>query len=306
MKGMRFNASMLVLLLMVASQPLVAQEKGENKWYNRLGRWVTAEPWEVEDAIPMVHTKTLLGAGQYGVVDEYLSPISHFGKQFSVTALTDYAKPSGRSWHLYQEAMAMWAMPENNANKTVMDVYRGEFSLGPAWRVLHRKGWSVDVAPLLNLQLQLNWKASNTNNYGNVKGTMGLDAWSRVRYQLPWKVSKIAISYSAQYSLIHGTFQPAFGQSYYEYISGGKRTPLQIHLTALHNNLTLRQRLLVDFPIHHLTLTLGAEYYHQNQKLSHTQFTQGYWGVLLGVSWDSFWVSGGRATNSKSITNSLY
>lgn len=303
---MRFNRPTIVLLLMLALIPLRAQEASNGKWYERLGQWVAGKPWVPEEVIPMVHTKALLGAGQLGIVDEYLSPISHFGTQFSLTALIDYAKPVDRSWHMYQEVMAMMAMPKNNANNTQMDVYRGEYSIGPAWRVLQRNGWSVDVAPLANLQLQVNWKGSNTNNYGNVKGSMGLDAWSRVRYQLPWRVSKMAVSYSAQFSLLHGTFQPAFGQSYYEYISGGKRTPLQIHLTALHNNLTLRQRLLVDCPIHQLTMTLGVEYYHQNQRLSSTQFTQGYWGVLLGVSWDSFRVSGGRAIQSKAISNSLY
>lgn len=283
-----------------------AQEDERPKWYDRIGYWVSDTPWTYGETLPMVHTKILGQVGRFGIIDGYLSPISHIGWQTGLTALTDYAPIQDKSWHLYQELMLLMAQPHNKANNTEMDVYRGEFSIGPVWRVMRHKGISVDVAPLLNTQLQGNLKNSNTNNYGNVKGSIGLDGWARVRYVLPWKVSKIALSYSAQLSLLHATFHPAFGQSYYDYVSGGEGSALKFHLTSLHNNITFRQRLLVDFPIHRLTVTLGAEHYHQKQYLSNTRFVQGYWGVVMGISFDTFTLSGGRSTRSDVISSTLY
>lgn len=298
--------SKLIVVCLFLTCALVAQEEGKDPWYKRLGTWVAGTPWRMDQPMPVTHHKLLLQRGQWGVVDEYLSPISHFGWHTSATLLTDYAPPRKGSWHLYQEVMLSLAYPKNKANGTTMEIMRGEFSVGPSWRVLNHKGMTLDVAPLLNIQVQGNWKTSNANNYGNAKGSVGLDGWTRFRYQIPWKVSRIALSYSAQISLLHGTFHPDYGQSYYEYISGGKRIPFQFHFTSWHNNITLKQRLLVDLPIHHLTMTLGAEYYHQNQKLSDTRFTQGYWGVVLGISFDSFLLSGGRSNPSDAISSSLY
>lgn len=307
MMKMRTNNLILLLLPLCLPFTLKAQDNGEEKqWYDRLGEWVSATPWEYEEPLPVTHTKVLLQFGDQGIIDEYLSPISHNGWQMTTTAITDYALRAGRHWHLYQEVMLTMGINKNGANGTKMEVIRGEYSLGPSWRVLRKGDFTLDLAPLFNLQLQGNRKSSNFNNYGNGKGSFGLDGWARLRYRIPWKVSKIALSYSMQMSFLHGTFHPDYGQSYYEYVSGENRSPFKFHVTSLHNDVTFRQRLLVDIPIHHLTLTMGAEHFYQKQRLSQTRFIQGYWGIVFGISFDSFYISGGRSASPSSISSSLY
>lgn len=305
---METNKLILFLLFLLFPFVLFAQGDGENKrWYDRLGDWVSSTPWKLDESIPVTHTKVLFQLGEQGVLDEYLSPISHNGWQMTTTAITDFPLHEEGQWHLYQEVMLSMGINKNSANGTKMEVIRGEYSLGPSWRVLKQgAGLTLDIAPLFNLQLQGNRKSSNFNNYGNGKASFGLDGWTRLRYQIPWKVSRIALSYSLQLSLLHGTFHPDYGQSYYEYISGESRSPFQFHVTSLHNDITFRQRLLLDIPIHHLTVTLGAEHFYQTQKLSRTRFVQGYWGVVFGISFDTFSLSGGRSVTSDAISSSLY
>ena len=275
----------------------------------KLAEWQKGEPWSPSEGGEwMSHHKLLLGAGGMGLLDEYLSPIGHRGLTFGLALISDL-KPWGTSatrGHIYQELLLRGGFPKNSANGSEIQVLNGEWSIGPAWRLLQYRHCALDVAPLLNVQLQGEVKPSNSNNYANMKASAGLDAWLRAHYQLPSRLFPLALSYSAQVALLHATFHPSYGQSYFEYIAGDHRTLPQFHPTWLGRELTLRQRFLLDLPIRHCTLTLGAEYYYQQQRLSHTRFRQAHWGIVLGISFDSLMLSGQRSLSSPHISNSLY
>lgn len=284
----------------------------------RITTWQLGKPWKApkEGSMRMNHHKILLSGGQMGLLDEYLSPIAHKGMTFGLQVVSDFmpwgkashSEDAGASrlGHIYQEILLQAGLPKNRANGSQIQMLRGEWSIGSAWRLLRYRHFALDLAPLLNAQLQGEMKPSNSNNYANVKASVGLDAWARVRYQLPSRVFPLGVSYSAQLALLHATFHPGYGQSYFEYISGDERMALRFHPTFVGRDVTLRQRLLVDLPIRHCTFTIGAEYHYQSQTLSHTSFRQAHWGIVLGISFDSLVLSGQRSLSSPHITNSLY
>lgn len=278
----------------------------QEKWYHRLGNWVEGEPWQMQEQLPTTHTKYLFQLGKRSVIDEYLSPISHGGYEGKVSFLTDFKAPVDRAWHLYQEVSIFGANMKNPANSGQMYGVGIEYDLGPSWRILRYKGLSVDLAPLFALKLQGNFKLANTNNIANGKGSFGIDGWARLRYQIPWRVMPLAISYSAQLPLLQGAFHPDYGQSYYDYISGENGAKLALHFGSLHNTQGIQQRLLIDLPINNFTFTLGAEHTYLSQKISHTTYREGSWGVILGFSLDIASFSGNRSLKSSQIHSTLY
>lgn len=293
----------LLALLPIYSSVVLAQESTQEKWYHKLGKWVEGEPWSWEGNLPMTHTKYLFHIGEMGVKDQYLSPIAHRGMEGKLSFLTDFAASSQRSWHIYQDVSLNLASLKNKANGTVMYSLGVDYAVGPSWRVVKHKGLSLDLAPLLALKVGGHIKESNTNNIGNVKANIGLDGWGRLRYQIPWKTMPLSISYSAQIPLLMGAFHPEYGQSYYDYVSGDNGAKIAIHFGSFHNTIGIKQRLLIDLPIYNLTLTVGAEHSYFGQKINHTTYKSGCWNLVVGLSLDSFKLSGGKAVASPQITN---
>ncbi|MDO5016976.1 MAG: hypothetical protein Q4E10_01275 [Porphyromonas sp.] len=278
----------------------------EEKKQSGVARWVQGTPWQFDGQLPMSHTKILAQVGEKGVQDEYLSPISHRGVDARLTYLTDFAGKPNRTWHLYQEVTLSASKLKNPANGTEMYGAALDYALGPSWRVIRHRGFALDLAPLAALYIGANFKTSNTNNIGNAKGHFGFDGQLRAIYQLPSTVLPASFSYSARLPLLQMAFHPGFGQSYYDFISGQNGATLPFRFGSLHNTIGITQRLLIDLPIRHLTLTVGVSQAYFRQRLNHTTYKSGNWGAVLGVSFDLFSLSGNRSGQSRQITNTLY
>lgn len=132
---------------------------------------------------PVSHTKYLFQYGGRGVLDEYLSPISHSGYHLQLSFLTDYRAPD-RSWHLYQELLVSGGEMKNKANGSKMQNIGISYSIGPNWRVWCYKGFSIDMAPLITLYLVVISSSPILITY-NAKAGLGTDGWTRLRYQIP-------------------------------------------------------------------------------------------------------------------------
>lgn len=305
MKHLTKGIILCVLLLFTMSGAL-AQE-GKKKWLTRVGEYVQGTPWQFDSVLPTTHTKYLLRIGQVGIMDEYLSPISHKGLDFGLSILTDGSirRPEDK-WHYYGEVSLHLGMPKNPANTTVMHVLGGYYLGGAAYRVLQDNRWAVDIAPAIALNIQSQVKLSNTNNIINLKGDLGFDAWGRVMYRIPWQVMPISFSYSMQIPLLHLAYHPHFGQSYFDYVSGENGAKVRFYPTSLHNTLGIRQRLLIDFPVRSTTITVGLEHSYLQQKLNSTKYKMGYWSCILGISLDRITFSGNRSTRSRQIISPIY
>lgn len=302
------GVALIALIACLFPMQLKAQDDGkeEIRWYNKVRNWVSSEGYTFDGSIKTTHTKYLMKGGRKGIIDEYISPIAHKGWQLGASFLTDYATQRDRKWHLYQELSVCLSDLSNAANGSKMYALALQYSLGPSWRVLSTKGFSIDLSPLFALNLGGAYKPSNTNNVANAKMSFGIEGWSRLRYQLPWNTMPIAISYTVQSPLIQCVFHPEYGQSYYDYVSGENGNRIKMKLGTPLNTIGIRQRLLVDLPIHNLTITFGAEHRHIKQEINRTTYQSGSWGVLFGCSVDLMCLSGNRAIKSKDIHNTLF
>ncbi|MDO5035986.1 MAG: hypothetical protein Q4D93_03385 [Porphyromonas sp.] len=309
MRKNNYPTSLLVVALILLSsalEPVKAQETSSEGGRERLlERWIMVEPWEFDGELPTTHTKHLLGYSWHGILDEYLSPISHNGWSVGYRILQDLPQKDGRSYHFYQELQLMGGIQKNPANSFTIYTIGGSHSIGPSWRVIRANNFTLDLGPLLSLDVQGNTKLSNSNNIGNFKASLGADAWSRAIYTIPTKYYPISISYSAQLPLMRLAFFPDFGQSYYEYVSGENRSNPKLHFMSWHNSFILRQRLLVEMPIRNITLNAGVEHSYQTETASAIHFRQGYFMLVLGISLDHFILTGGKSRSSQ-LTNSYY
>lgn len=267
--------------------------------------WIQGEPYIAAEVLPMHHTRTMLGVGQVGVQDTYLSEIAHTGLYLQLLVTKDFSPMRGGHWHWYREAQLHGGLPKNKANGATMYLIGGRYSIGSAYRALSMKGLLLDVAPLVTIQGQGNLKLSNTNNIGNVKAAFGLDAWARLRFTLPTESLPIAFQYGVRVPMIGLAFQPDYGQSYYDYASGENNAPLKLHFTSLHNLWSMDHRFLVDLPIRDLTISLGAEYTYHNEQISSLAFKQGEWRVLFGIAMDVFTLSGNKSARSSGVLRSI-
>ncbi len=301
-KKMKIFSKALCLGLIFSVGPCIisAQTFGQ-----RLTEWIGGTPYQVTNPLPMTHTTLLMGGGQVGVLDTYLSEIPHTGHAFQLLFMSDYPAIHGGAWHIYTDANLHLGLPKNKGNGSFMYLLGAHYSIAGAYRACSWHGMTVDLAPMLTLQAQGNLKSANTNNIGNIKAGIGLDGWARIRYVLPIDAMPIAIGYTLQVPLVGLAFQPDYGQSYYDYASGGNNAPIRLHLSSFPNYRCLRQRLLLELPIRNLTISVGAEHGYQNQMISHLNFRQGYWSVLLGISFDSFALSGNRSARSVNVIRSI-
>lgn len=302
LKMTRITAKLISLVLLYGSTVCLASGQSLGK---KIVNWISGTPYEATGTIPTTHTTLLLGVGQVGTIDSYLSESAHTGLLFQFLSMVDYPPIHEGPWHIYMESNLQAGMPKNKANGSVLYLIGGRYSLAGAYRALRWKGVAVDVAPMATLQAQGNLKTSNVNNVGNVKAGLGLDAWARVRYRLPIEAMPIAIQYSMRMPMVGIGFQPDYGQSYYDYVSGENNAPIKLHLTSFHNHWHLDQRFVLDLPIRNLTISLGAEYSFTDEKNRSLHFQQGQWTALLGVALDLFTLSGNKSARSSNIKRSI-
>lgn len=295
-----------MLALLVVCQSM-SQAQTVKSWLKKAGQsvetYVQGEPWSFDGSLSTTHQELLLGVGQLGVIDQYISPTAHTGLDLNFFLGTDRPYFADR-WHLREELELGVGLTKNKSNGTAMYVPRLYGSIAPAYTLLRSDNLQLEVAPAWSLLVQGNIKLSNTNNVANVKATTGLDAWSRVSYRIPWDPFPMRISYSLSAPLLHLSYHPEYGQSYYEYISGDNRSPIHFYLTSLHNSISIRQRLLLELPIHNLTCVVGMQHQGTVERINHTKFEQGAIGLVIGVSLNTATLSGGKALRSKQITSS--
>lgn len=294
-------------LISILSLSVTAQ-KEENKrpWTDKIAEFVQGSPWVFDSVLHTSHSKYLVNIGQIGILDEYLSPIRHTGYSLSLNILTDrQLSETTDRWHYYQEVMLNAGIPKNPANSTTMYVMAASYSGAPVYRLLNHHHWIADIGPMGVVGIQSQAKPSNSNNVINFKGGIGIDAWGRIMYRIPWKVMPVNISYSAQIPIFHMSYYPQYGQSYYDYVSGENKVSPKFYPVSFHNGLGLRHRLLIDLPIRNITFTIGVEHEHIKERINNTNYRRGALSFVMGISVDHIFISGNRSTRSKQILSPL-
>ena len=303
----RFVATLSGLLLLTSL--LQAQETKGNWWdslWQRTERYVRGDDFSMPDTLRMTHSQLLGSVGLMGLKDTYLTPISHRGTVLGLMKTNDYPSKDGHHYHLLSEWDLGLGILKNPANQTKIHAISFDFLLGPVWNLYDKKGFSVDVGAMWDSYLNGAYKSSNSNNVFNGQLATGGDLLCRLRYSIPWDSFPIYVHLTGKVSMLHLGYAPRYGQPYYDYISGENRG--KVDILALHpfNHQRIRSRLMFDLPIHNSIVSLGIEHKYLVNKAADNPTDSGSISFVLGISYDSFIISGRRIMRSESLSNSFY
>lgn len=305
----RWLHRLLVVALLFSCYPdTVWGQEGKtflNKWAGKVRSYLYGDPWKYDSLLCTTHTKILLGLGQNRIADTYLSPITHIGGDIRIKVLTD--GPEKRSlWHWTQEVDVVFSTPQNPANRSTIYHFGGEYSVGPLFNVFDMHRFRVNVGPLFDVNVKGNLKLSNTNNVFSLKASGGLDGVLRLVYRADLWEYPLILGYSTQLSLVHLTFSPEYGQSYYDYIAERNRSSIKLTPTFFNNRFNFKQRMVVDCPIHNATITLGLEHLYHQAMINNISYKESHVLFLFGYSFDFVKMAGGRSLRSKFVRNSYH
>lgn len=117
------------------------------------------------------------------------------------------------------------------------------------------KGFRLFVGPQAQLRIGGIYNLRNSNNPAQLKLGVNIAASAMAKYRFMLRNTPMNVRLQADIPLLGTAFGPDYGQSYYE-IFYLRQSEGCIHLTSLHNNLSLRANLNYDIELHPCTLRL--------------------------------------------------
>ena len=196
-----------------------------------------------------------LGGGYTNMLDTYLSPLRYGGAHVSLLGecFSQTAVPNER-WFA-QSLFALhgdYATPRTGNGLTVGGM--ADYSYTYYYRLpLKSKQWIFYAGP--QGQLRGIYNLRNSNNPAQLKLGANLTASAMAKYAFTLWDTPMSVRLQADLPLLGLAFGPDYGQSYYEifYLGQGKGC---VHVTSLHNNLSLRANANYDVQLKSCTLRL--------------------------------------------------
>lgn len=207
-----------------------------------------------------------LGTGGSNLRDTYLSPLSYSGTH--VALMSEYFSQTrvacGR-W-FSQSLFTLhgdYLTPHSGSGLTVGGMadysYTLYFTL-PLWG--DKRGTSFYVGPQAQLRIGGIYNLRNSNNPAQLKLGINLAASAMAKYAFTLWSTPMSVRLQADLPILGTAFGPDYGQSYYEifYLMQARGC---VHLTSLHNNLSLRTNCSYDLQLRPcaLRLTLANDLY---------------------------------------------
>ena len=228
-----------------------------------------------------------LGGGYTNMVDTYLSPLRYGGGNVSLMSecFSQTTIPGGR-WFA-QSLFVLhgdYATPASGNGLTVGGM--GDYSYTWYYEapLLSPQGGKLRlfVGPQAQLRLGGIYNLRGSNNPAQLKLGANLAASAMAKYSVALWDIPMGVRLQADVPLLGVAFGPDYGQSYYEifYLGQGEGC---VHMTSLHNNLSLRTHLSYDLQLRPCTLrfTLANDLYQWTLAGQHYRmFTH---SVMLGV-----------------------
>ena len=216
-----------------------------------------------------------LGGGHTNMIDTYLSPLRYGGA--NVTLMSECfgqtRRPSGR-WFA-QSLFVLhgdYATPASGSGLTVGGM--ADYSYTHYYRFAlweDESGLDLYAGPQAQLRLGGIYNLRNSNNPAQLKLGVNVAASAMAKYAFTLWSTPMNVRLQADMPLLGTAFGPDYGQSYYEifYLGQGEGC---VHITAPHNNLSLRTNLSYDLQLSACTLrltlandlyqwTLGGQHY---------------------------------------------
>ena len=147
-------------------------------------------------------------------------------------------------------------------------------------RMMGVDGLHLFIGPYLDVDLLGKELINNVNKPYSIDLCMDVKAHAGLSYSFSGKRTSYRVRYTAMTSLMGAQFVPEYGQSYYEVsegIIGGA-----IGFSSVHNHLTIRQELTMDFQFPHSAWRLGVEHEYIRHHMNNLDFQREQVSLVVG------------------------
>ena len=223
-----------------------------------------------------------LGGGVTDLLDTYLSPLTYKGGH---VALLDerFAQTTAKSGQWFTQSLFAlhgdYTLAAKGRALTVGGM--ADYSYTYYYRPLSSERWSLYAGPQGQLRIGGIYNLRNSNNPAQLKLGVNLAASAMGKYSFTLWRTPMNVRLQADLPLFGFAFGPDYGQSYYEIFYLGHDEDC-VHVTAPHNNLSLRTKLSYDVEFRTCTmrLTWQEDLYHW--KLGNQQYRMFTHSVMIG------------------------
>lgn len=214
---------------------------------------------------------TTFGVGRQKVLDTYLTPLQYAGPEVSVARETMRFTRFNRKLSVQNLFRIYAAMPGKNGHEIYSALVNWNYGMHYQFNL--REDLKLLVGGLGDMNAGFIYNPRNSNNPASAKAFVDLDASAMLIYRFKLGRYHLTARYQANLPVLGVMFSPDYGSSYYEMFYLGYRDNT-VKFTSLHNHLSLRQMVTLDFPCRRVTFRAG--YYweiqqsHVNNLKTHT------------------------------------
>jgi hypothetical protein len=217
------------------------------------------------------------------MLDTYLSPLHYSGAHASLMG-ERFAQTNTESKHWYTQSLFAlhgdYATPRSGSGLSIGGM--ADYSCTYYYRVpLKNKHWNFYTGPQGQFRIGGIYNPRNSNNPAQLKLGVNLAASVMAKYGFTLWSAPMSLRLQTDIPLLGIAFAPDYGQSYYEifYLMQAKGC---VHLTSLHNNLSLRTKASYDVELKSCTLrfTWLEDLYHW--QLGNQQYRMFTHTVMIG------------------------
>ena len=222
------------------------------------------------------------GGGMTNLLDTYLSPLHYKGAHAMIMSerFSQTRFESGRWFALSQFAL--------HGDYTVVAEGRGlmvggmgDYTYSCYYRTLRMQRWDLYVGPQAQGRIGGIYNLRNSNNPAQLKLGVNIAASAMAKYRFALWSTPMNVRLQADAPLLGVAFAPDYGQSYYEIFYLGNSEGC-VHVTSLHNNLSLRSRLCYDVELKPCTLRLTWQEDLYHWQLGGQQYRMFTHSVMIG------------------------
>lgn len=223
-----------------------------------------------------------LGGGYTSLLDTYLSPMRYGGGQVSLQS-ERFGQLTCENGRWFAQSLFTlhgdYTTPRSGSGLTIGGM--ADYSYTYYYRPLNTDGWSLYVGPQGQLRIGGIYNRRNSNNPAQLKLGVNLAASAMGKYAFTLWGTPMSVRLQADVPLFGFAFAPDYGQSYYEIFYLGHEENC-VHVTALHNNLSLRTGLSYDVQFRSCTVRLSMLSDLYQWRLGNQQYHMFTHSVMLG------------------------
>ena len=223
-----------------------------------------------------------LGGGYTSLLDTYLSPLRYGGGQVALQS-ERFMQLTCENGRWFAQSLftlhADYTTPRTGSGLTIGGM--ADYSYTYYYRPLHTNGWSLYVGPQGQLRIGGIYNLRNSNNPAQLKLGVNLAASAMGKYAFTLWGTPMSVRLQADVPLFGFAFGPDYGQSYYEIFYLGHDENC-VHVTAPHNNLSLRTGLSYDVQFRSCTMRLSMLSDLYQWQLGNQQYRMFVHSVMLG------------------------